>query len=157
MIRDAIYRLRNNIGKPLLILACRHHVIEVILLKYYWLAVTIDKTTGPDKALFKGLKSKWNDIDVKNCVITHFKWQSIYDSWFNEQAEKARKCLLMIANEGVFKKSQKHQKRADYQELAELALMFLELTFKPLNIRKPGASCLFYGKEYLLSKDHACS
>ncbi|XP_047140062.1 uncharacterized protein LOC124815426 [Hydra vulgaris] len=116
IIRVAIYRLRNDVGKPLLMLACRHHVLEAIL-KHYWLAVTIDKTTGPDNTLFKGLKSKWNDIDVKNCVITHFKWQSIYDSWFNEQAEKARKCLMTIVNEGVFKNSQRHEKRADYQEL----------------------------------------
>nr|XP_047143628.1 uncharacterized protein LOC124817490 [Hydra vulgaris] len=114
-------------------LACRHHVLEVIL-KHYWLAVTIDKTTEPDNAIFKGLKSKWNDIDVKNCVITHFKWQSIYDSWFNEQAEKARKCLMTIVNEGVFKNSETR-----LPGTAELALMFLKPTFKPLNIHKPGA------------------
>ena len=65
----------------MLMLACRHHVFEVIL-KHYWLAVTIDKTTGPDNVL---LKNKWNDVNVENCVIIYFKWESIFDSWFKEQ------------------------------------------------------------------------
>ena len=99
-----MFRLRNDAGRPMLMLACRHHVWEIIL-KHFWLAVAVDKTVGPDNILFKGLKNHWLQLDVENCDLTRFDWKSYRGTWLENQALDAKNQLRMIVKTGAFKNS----------------------------------------------------
>ena len=68
--------------------------------------MAIDKTSGPDNALFKGLKTNWNDIDKENCHLTRFDWDAYRGSWLESQAQEAKDQLRMIVRTEAFKNSE---------------------------------------------------
>lgn len=54
--------LEQILNKPILLLACRHHILEIIL----QLAFSYSKLTtmsGPEMSIFKRFKNNWNQID----------------------------------------------------------------------------------------------
>ena len=54
--------LEEALGHDLLFLACRHHVYEIVAEKAFT-AMKIAPSTGPDIAIFRRFKEKWNFID----------------------------------------------------------------------------------------------
>lgn len=56
-------RLNRILDKDLLLLACRHHVHEIILESIF--AECFGKSDGPEILLFKRFRSFWNQVDVR--------------------------------------------------------------------------------------------
>ena len=99
--------MRQEVNRPLLILACRHHVWEIIL-KHYWESVPIDVTTGPYNVLFNGLKNKCHEIDMENLDLCRFAWDKP-GSWLEIQALESKQQLRMLVRCEVFRNSKSHK------------------------------------------------
>ena len=56
--------LERKIGRPLLYLACRHHIYELTLKAVY--EKSIGLTSGPDILLFKRFQGKWPELNHDN-------------------------------------------------------------------------------------------
>ena len=63
----ACTHIEAMIGRDLLHLACRHHMMEIIAGKV--LAVCVIPSTGPDILLFKGFQQHWKSIDQDTFVM----------------------------------------------------------------------------------------
>ena len=70
--KGAVYKVMEYLDKDLLALACRHHVMELRIEKFYS-SVTEESTSGPDNLTFKELKSRMEnsefEIDYSNLSI----------------------------------------------------------------------------------------
>lgn len=53
--------LAQRLGRPLLHLACHHHIAELVLRSVY--EVYWKGTSGPNVQLFQRFQKEWNDID----------------------------------------------------------------------------------------------
>lgn len=122
--------LQTKIGKPLLNLACRHHIDELFLTAVFE-TLGVDASTGPDVTLFKLFREKWNTLDKSNYV-------NGYESEFVRKRIplKERKRVLNFIEEQL---TQYHP-RNDYYELLNLCATFLgrdsKITYKVI---APGA------------------
>lgn len=54
--------LQDKLNKPVLHLACRHHVLELLVAKVFS-AVLEQTTTSPEIIFFKNFRSSWDNID----------------------------------------------------------------------------------------------
>ena len=57
-------RLVQQIQRPLLLIACRHHVIERHI-AHFCKIYPSSKTSGPENKLFEVLKKNWNSIGAE--------------------------------------------------------------------------------------------
>lgn len=126
-------KLRDMFGGKILTLACRHHVLEVLLSGVYCSAMK-EKSTSPDISLFVKFKSQWNSLDLSKIApgISNSRIASCIDKESQAQLKSMIKTQLSIQK----------SPRKDYTELLELSLIFLgETTFKnkPIKVRLPGA------------------
>lgn len=85
--------LEKDMKKQLLLLPCRHHILEVVLSSVFELIS--GKTSGPNVEQFKQFNEKWNDIDENS------ELQGIPQSYFNtfltqELKTDTIKCLQKI-------------------------------------------------------------
>ena len=91
------------VGRPLLMLACRHHIQEIHL-KHFWLQVTIEKTSGPDNSMFKAFKEKWSDFKTsEDTELSRFDWERHEGTWLETQATEARNQLRIMVHSGAFR------------------------------------------------------
>lgn len=116
--------LEQMIDRDLLHIACRHHVLEIILG-----AAFLEKfpgTNGPNNALFMRFRSEWNNI------VSPKPENGL------EELELQLKLQIPHITEFIKKHLNMEHVRDDYKELLQLCLQFLgvENNFK---IRKPGA------------------
>ncbi|KZS04710.1 Cc8K15.2-like protein, partial [Daphnia magna] len=128
--------IEKDLNRPLLWLACRHHMYEVHI-KNIWKAVS-GNTVGPEELLFKRFQSDWENIDHDLNDVTLFQWPGTMDdngkpitSMIASTATEVLKWAKDCYSTSVFP-------RADYKELLELTILFLggDVTIK---LRKPGA------------------
>lgn len=129
MAQGACTLLEKKIGRPLLWLACRHHVLELIVAAVYTKLMK-EVSSGPDILLFKKFKKSWSTIDSAQI-------QSGMDDAVVQQIFSASEKLCTID----FINSQleiMNKERADYREMLYLALLFLGEPIQ-VAIRKPGA------------------
>lgn len=83
-ISGACKLLQNKLGRPLIELACRHHIIELLLSKVF--KITIENVTvGPEVKLFQKFQEFWCKIDSAK-----------YDSVMNDTELAA-----MLSNEKI--------------------------------------------------------
>ncbi|XP_065652350.1 uncharacterized protein LOC136079798 [Hydra vulgaris] len=150
--KGACSRIIVHFQRPMLITACRHHIVERHV-THFWELYPSSHTSGPENKLFKLLKNHWNDLDTANQDLKRLS--TPVDSWTNEQRLSAIQFCRYIISTKVFKKDGKFRK--DYQELAELTLMVLSHTDR-FKLHNPGAvhharfisKSLFYLKLFLL-------
>lgn len=113
--------IETMLGRLLLHLACRHHIMEIIADKVF--AACHIQSTGPDILLFKRFQQQWEFIDKE-------RYDVLEDHVIN------RDDILTFCRQqlGI------HQPRDDYRELLELCMIFLGDT-PPRGIRfmQPGA------------------
>ena len=132
--KGACYRFLRELDRDLLLLACRHHVTELRMGKF-WESVTKLKTVGPDNPLFKKLKSTLESpgFVIDYTKLTKFPWKDVRGTVLESAAEESLKfCKAYL--------QVKDNLRADRQELAELVVIYLDgTTGEILKIRKPGA------------------
>ncbi|KAG0715152.1 hypothetical protein GWK47_012624 [Chionoecetes opilio] len=72
--------LEQKLGRPLLNLACRHHVMELILASAFK-ATFGDATSGPDVQLFKRFQKKWPTLIKANATIINDPRLADHDEW----------------------------------------------------------------------------
>ncbi|XP_065670924.1 uncharacterized protein LOC136089128 [Hydra vulgaris] len=146
-------RLAAELNRPLLLLACRHHIYERHII-HCWNIYPSSKTNGPDNPLFKKLKDVWNSIDQNSIVLNKVKIEDISDSWLQVQFKEA---LSFSQNIIRMKTMKKDGCRSDYLELVELTTMVLSGD-EQYKLRKPGpvhharfmAKGIYFLKMYLL-------
>ena len=113
--------LEQMIGRDLLHLACRHHMLEIVIEKVF---VACDiPSTGPDILLFKRFQQQWKFIDRD-------QFQVLEDN-VTEREEILTFCRMRLAIK---------QPRDDYRELLELTMIFLGATpSRGIRFMQPGA------------------
>lgn len=126
-------KLREKFNGKILTLACRHHVLELVLSRTYTVAMN-DKSQSPDIALFVRFKSHWKKLE--NSKVESGMLDSRVSSCFGEEL---RVQLINLVHHQL---SIQNKTRKDYVEFLELALIFLNETSykgKQIKIRSPGA------------------
>lgn len=121
----ACIKLEYKIGRELLWLACRHHVIE-LLMDTAWKAL-FPRSTSPAIEICAKFKKMWVDLD-------HRFDKHMLDRRLMKNMGEEKEIIIDFAEQQL----SIHQPRDDYRELLELTKMFLGTgagTFK-----KPGAS-----------------
>ncbi|XP_065683397.1 uncharacterized protein LOC124814026 [Hydra vulgaris] len=147
-------KLIQQVQRPLLLIACRHHVIERHI-AHFWKIYPSSETSGPENKLFEVLKQNWNSIDaetkeLKRIIIPPGTW--IY----NQKLAAVQFCNNVISLK-IFKKDRNIRK--EYHELAELTLMVLSSNrFKfhlpgPIHHSRFMGKGLYYLKLYLLMNE----
>ena len=122
--------VEQKLGRDLLRLACRHHIMELIAGAAFKKAMSA--TSAPQVLLVKRFKEKWELIDKDR-----------YED--SSTDEKAAKGVNDIKDELIrfihTVLEQDKQPRDGYRELMEITLIFLgDITQKPIRFRAPGAS-----------------
>jgi hypothetical protein len=122
--------LEQKLNKDLLSLACRHHILELIVAKVFDLLM--EPSSGPNIKLFQRFSDSWNSLDKEN-----------YDSGIKEESvaselEPLKEDLLTFIScqLSVF------HPRDDYKELLQLSLLFLggkPATATDFHVHAPGA------------------
>lgn len=116
--------LEKKLNKDLLYLACRHHIMEVILKACFTLKT--GATTEPEVPMFKRFQKEWDAVDQSN---------------FKSGISELHPLLLPeVENKINFIKEYLKIKmpRSDFKEFLELCLIFLG-NQKKIKFRKPGA------------------
>lgn len=126
--KGACTLLEKALGKDLLYLACRHHILEVILKALFDCKMGL--TTGPQPEIFKRFQVSWSNIDqtqykvgIVDQIIQHtlLKYQDEVGSFLQSQL-------------------QEHHPRDDYLELLNLCLIFMgKVSPENVKFRAPGA------------------
>ena len=120
--------LSQALDRNLLFLACRHHIHELVLGSAYQQALK-HPSTGPEIQLFRRFREQWSLVDQSD-----FK-DSQSDPPMTEAVTPIRSSLLH------FFRSCGSLLREDYQELAELCIIFLGGSpGRGVPFRAPGAS-----------------
>ncbi|KAK3928373.1 FH1/FH2 domain-containing protein 1 [Frankliniella fusca] len=117
--------IEKGLQRELIFLACRHHILELIMKGLFDKMVEI--STSPDiGVLFKRLQDKWDSMDHSN-----FKPATEDTACIAFLADR-REDIVAYASENL----QKPHTRADYRQLLELTLIFLGVNpFQPEGIR----------------------
>ncbi len=116
--------LQQKMQKDLLWLACRHHILEIMLEAVVVLSLGVSQ--GPDILLFKRFQKQWSSIDTAD-----YQTALSDESTAGAVADVAGQ-LLHFSEAQL----QQYQPRDDYKELLQLTIIFLggvpakEISFK---------------------------
>ena len=117
--------IQRELDHNLLHLACRHHVMEIVVEKAFT-AMKIAPSTGPDILIFRRFQEKWKWID-RSSFETATDMAEI--ACFKDRVIPYAKKKLMIC-----------QPRDDYREYLELVIIFLgETPSRGIHFQAPGA------------------
>jgi hypothetical protein len=105
--------LEQNMDKDLLWLACRHHIMKIMLETV--VVHAIGCSSGPDILLFKRFKNCWNSIQSE-----HYE-TFISDASTSNKIENISSDTIIFAS----KQLDEFQPRDDYYELLNLCIIFL--------------------------------
>lgn len=105
--------LEQNIDKEMLWLACRHHIIEIMLEAV--VVHAIGCSSGPDILLFKRFKKAWNTIQQG-----HFE-TIISDASTSNEIENISETITF-----ALKRVEEFQPRDDFKELLNLNVCYHE-------------------------------
>lgn len=124
--KGACIHIEKAVGRELVWIACRHHILEVVLKDVC--GSLFGATVGPDMDLYKQFQKQWPSIN-------HESFKVAPDKIFVGEMVLLRQEMLAYLPEAL--KSQKP--RDDYQELLILSLIFLGgHTGVPPTFRAPG-------------------
>jgi len=122
-LNGACTLLEKKIGRELLWLACRHHVMELILSKVF--SVCCGPSSAPDIPIFKRFRAVWAGIVHSNYRIMDLK----------EGCETFQQSTLQFLRQII---GSHRQIRDDYQELIELTMVILGSPPPIIHWRSPG-------------------
>ncbi len=105
--------IEKTIGRALLWLPCRHHVLELHI-RHVWEALT-GKPNSPSEKLFKRLQDQWEQIDHDPTDLTLFDWHC--SEYVKEKADSVLNWGLECLERDTFP-------REDYRELIELVVIY---------------------------------
>src|SRR6218665_853568 len=106
--------LEHKLNKPLLSLACRNHIHELIIAKVF--ETVIERASScPQSKLFQRFATAWNTIS------TRVFESAISDDQFATELDPIKKCILDLLK----KQLRTFQPRDDYKELLQLGILFL--------------------------------
>ena len=123
--------IEKKLGRNLLFLPCRHHILEIVLADVF--QSLFRRSNGPEIPLFKRFKGIWPSInhDRPEDGLLNEKTATILDGH-----EFLKTAALQYAMEVV---NQDHQ-RDDYRELLELTIIYLGgVPPRGIRIMAPGA------------------
>ena len=120
-------RLNQYVERPVLHLACRHHVYECHIKN---VAKIFRQTVGPENPLFKKLLDKFSELEIDQTKLVKFQYGK------SDQLDSAAAKSLKIISELL---TQDQIPRGDYKELAMLVQFYLDPNVGNLKIRQPGA------------------
>ena len=124
----ACTKLEQWLERPVLWLACRHHVHE---LHVKWMIQEMTgQTKDPGVALFRRLKSEWYELDIDYTKLRRIELGSVPE-WVKEEAM----AVLTWAEEELAKNT---WPRADYQELLVLTIISLGGEVEGFKFMLPG-------------------
>lgn len=139
--------LEKEIGRPLFWLACRHHILEIILSKVF--QICFGPSTSPDIPLFKRFKDVWEKID-----------KNLYRGIDEKSYSGLRKENLEWINSLSIKDT--YHPRDDYLELIELTGLILGKKYNKVHWQYPGAvhrarwmAKLIYAMKIFLFRDQS--
>ena len=147
--KGACVILEQLLRRKILMLACRHHILELILSGVY--KHIFGATKSPTNEDFKAFCMKWSSLNAQEKLKT----LNLNSREMKGQAENVIEFLTKLLS------SSNSFPRDDYKEVAELSLVLLGV--KPpqqFKMRKPGAmhharwmsAILYSAKMYLLSE-----
>ena len=113
--------LEEKVGRPLLHLACRHHILELLLAAAFKAAM--GTSSGPEIVLFKQFRDNWPHIEPADAEVFQDPRLDELKEWCTETAD------VLQAAGGA---------RDDYRELAQLVLAVVTGQV-PDTFRRPGA------------------
>lgn len=124
-LNGACNLLEQMLGRELLYLACRHHVLEVLLRGVF--DCKFGSTSGPQPDIFKRFQKEWSAIDKSKFDVG----ENVLKLLPKEEVENIK--------EELQRKLMECQPRDDYKELLQLALIYLgHLDGKDVRFRSPG-------------------
>lgn len=114
--------------KNLLHLACRHHILEVVLRSVF--EYKMGSTTGPQPEIFRRFKMHWPNIDQSKYI------EGVQD----ESVKSAVKDFEKEVSEFLTLQLSEMHPRDDYLEFIKLSLIFLgKIPSRDVSFRIPGA------------------
>ena len=113
------------IEKDLLYLACRHHIMELIIGAAF--KAKMPDVTGPNVPIFGKFRKNWSEMDTTQ--VQH----GLTD--LEPELKQEIPNVVKFIKEHL----EKQQPRDDYKELLMLSLMFLDAADEPIRLMKPGA------------------
>ncbi|KAG0706300.1 hypothetical protein GWK47_024337 [Chionoecetes opilio] len=126
MVQGACIRIERALEKPLVWLACRHHILEVVLKDVF--ETCMGPSSGPNIALFKRLQNNWPIVDQS-------RPQPLTPTALSSDEEAHR--LEMLGHLKRLLDCGNHP-REDYKEIILLSVAYLGGGV-PTTFRAPGA------------------
>lgn len=121
--------LERKIGRELLHLACRHHIMELVLSAAF--KTVFGTSSGPDVLLFKRFRDQWDKIDKENFQ------PAATDEYVSRTLSPFCKDIMEFINKQLLQQ----QVRDDYRELLELSIIFIgEIPIGGVKFKAPGAT-----------------
>ena len=107
-------RLEMSLGRQLIYLACRHHMMEIVL-EHVFSALLTEQSRSPDITLFLNFRDMWPMIDQTKYTTARDDESTLHriQPWREETVSFAQDQLL------------REHPRDDYKELLELVIIFL--------------------------------
>ena len=94
-------RMSEKLGRPLLLLACRHYILERHI-THFCKMYPSSKSTGPDNQLFKKIKSVWNDLE--KYILPLKRIETPPETWINQQQQESEQFYRDLINNKTYKK-----------------------------------------------------
>lgn len=127
-IAGACVLLEQKLGKELLSLACRHHVMELIIGAVF--QVCLGSTSSPEVPLFKRFQGHWQFIDQQQYET------GLTNNTVSRSLQDIKDGVVEFANSYL----EKSQPRDDYREFTELVIIFLgSIPQRGVRFMAPGA------------------
>lgn len=143
--------LERKLGRKLLALPCRHHILELRLRAAF--EAVFGSTSGPNVPIFERFRKSWDNIDK-----TKFKF-GVDDDFI--------RCNMNVEEIAEFCREElkKKQVRHDYKNFLELCLFFLGKASATYSFREPGpihharwmAKALYALKMYIFREEFRMS
>ena len=85
--KGPLIRISNNMGKYLLLIACRHHVCE-LRTAHFCNSVSDEYSTGPDNPILKKLKTVFEspDFNYNQTELIKFNWKAVRGTFLEKAA-----------------------------------------------------------------------
>ena len=128
LVSGACTLIEEAVNRPLLWVACRHHIYEVILADVF--THVLGASSGPDIPVFKRLRSQWPSIDKTKFTVPS---DDLFIGSLGELRDEMTAFYTTALEKGSFP-------RDDYAELLHLSLVFLGgVPNRTIEFRAPGA------------------
>jgi hypothetical protein len=104
--------IENSIGEELAWVACRHHIMEVVLASVF--SALFGCSSGPEVAMFKRFQQSWSYIDQE-------KYEVASDDMFDGHTTILRAEMVQFCKDAL----KDTHPREDYEEFLKLSMIFL--------------------------------